>query len=75
MKNLLMAAAMIAGTLAFVGCKKEETMGEKLDKTVKSAEKEAAAAVKDAEKAANKAAKSAEKASDDAKKSLDDMTK
>ena len=75
MKSLMMVAVMIAGTLAFVGCKKEETMGSKLDKATKSAEKSVSAAAKDAEKAAEKAADAAEKAGEDASKSLGDVLK
>ena len=52
MKSLLMIAMMAAVTFAFVGCKKEETLGSKMDKAVKSAEKTADVAAKDAEKAA-----------------------
>lgn len=52
MKSLLMVAMMAAVTFAFVGCKKEETAGQKLDKAVKSVEKTADAAAKDTEKAA-----------------------
>ena len=84
MKSLLLASAMIVGTLAFVGCKKEETLGNKIDKAAKSAEKgintaaadakkSADKAAADAEKAADKAAADAKKAGEDAKKSLGDM--
>lgn len=52
MKQVIMIAMMAAVTFAFVGCKKQETVGEKLDKTVKAAEKSADAAAKDADKAA-----------------------
>jgi len=52
MKNAIMIALMAAVTFAFVGCKKEETLGDKMDKAVKSAEKSADAAAKDANKAA-----------------------
>jgi len=52
MKQAIMIAMMAAVTFAFVGCKKQETAGEKLDKTVKAAEKSADAAAKDADKAA-----------------------
>ncbi|HNX35610.1 MAG TPA: hypothetical protein PKM57_13335 [Kiritimatiellia bacterium] len=51
MKSLLMVAMMAAVTFAFVGCKKEESIGDKMDKAVKSAEKSTDAAAKDAEKA------------------------
>ena len=52
MKSLLMVTIMAAATFAFVGCKKEETLDDKMDKAVKSAEKAADSAAKDAEKAA-----------------------
>ncbi len=52
MKSLLMVTIMAAATFAFVGCKKEETLGDKMDKAVKSAEKAADSAAKDAEKTA-----------------------
>jgi hypothetical protein len=52
MKQLLMIAVMAAATCAFVGCKKEESLGDKMDKAVKSAEKSANTAAKDTEKAA-----------------------
>ena len=52
MKNAIMIALMAAVTFAFVGCKKQETIGDKMDKAVKSAEKSKDAAAKDANKAA-----------------------
>ncbi|MDD4017055.1 MAG: hypothetical protein PHV28_03830 [Kiritimatiellae bacterium] len=52
MKNAIMIALMAAVTFAFVGCKKEESLGDKMNKAVKSAEKSADAAAKDANKAA-----------------------
>ena len=52
MRHVIMLAMMAAVTFAFVGCKKQETLGDKLDKTVESAEKSADAAAKDANKAA-----------------------
>ncbi len=51
MKNAIMIALMAAVTFAFVGCKKEESLGDKMDKAVKSAEKSTDAAAKDANKA------------------------
>ncbi len=75
MKSLMMVAVMIAGTLAFVGCKKEETLGDKLNKAAKSAEKSVSEAAKDAEKAGAKAAEAAEKAGEDASKSIGDVLK
>ena len=79
MKSLMMVAVMLAGTLAFVGCKKEETMGSKLDKATKSAEKSVSAAAKDVEKAADKAAadvgKAADKAVADAEKAGGEASK
>ena len=53
MKSMIMIAMMAAVTFAFVGCKKEETIGDKMDKAVKSAEKASTDAAKDADKAAN----------------------
>ena len=53
MKSMIMIAMMAAVTFAFVGCKKEETIGDKMDKAVKSAEKATTSAAKDADKAAN----------------------
>lgn len=52
MKSLVMIAMMAAVTFAFVGCKKEETTGTKIDKAMKSAQKSADGAAKDADKAA-----------------------
>ncbi|MEI7901348.1 MAG: hypothetical protein WCK89_13940 [bacterium] len=52
MKSMIMVAMMAIVTLAFVGCKKEETLGDKMNKAVNSAEKSKDAAAKDADKAA-----------------------
>ena len=52
MKSLVMVAMMAAVTFAFVGCKKEESLSDKMGAAVKSAEKSADAAAKDADKAA-----------------------
>lgn len=52
MKSMIMFAMMAAVTFAFVGCKKEETPGSKIDKALDSAQKSADAAAKDADKAA-----------------------
>jgi len=60
MKSLLMVTIMAVATFAFVGCKKEETLGDKVDKAVKSAEKAADSAAKDAEKATSDAQKKLE---------------
>ena len=60
MKNLLMVTIMAVATFAFVGCKKEETLGDKVDKAVKSAEKATDSAAKDAEKATSDAQKKLE---------------
>ncbi len=60
MKNLLMVMIMAVATFAFVGCKKEETLGDKVDKAVKSAEKATDSAAKDAEKATSDAQKKLE---------------
>jgi vacuolar-type H+-ATPase subunit H len=70
-----MVAVMAAATLAFVGCKKEETPGEKLDAAVKSVEKGVDKAVKSAEKGAEKVAKDAEKGAEDLQKKLDGALK
>ena len=75
MKSLLMVAMMAAVTLAFVGCKKEESLSDKMGKAVKSAEKTADAAAKDASKAADAAAKDADKAAGDLQKKLDGALK
>lgn len=60
MKSLLMVTIMAVATFAFVGCKKEETLGDKVDKAVKSAEKATYSAAKDAEKATSDAQKKLE---------------
>ena len=60
MKSLLMVTVMAVAMFAFVGCKKEETLGDKVDKAVKSAEKAADSAAKDAEKATSDAQKKLE---------------
>jgi len=52
MKSLIMVAMMAAVSFAFVGCKKEETTGSKIDKALNSAQKSADTAAKDADKAA-----------------------
>lgn len=52
MKSLLMVTVMAVAMFAFVGCKKEETVGDKVDKAAKSVEKAADSAAKDAEKTA-----------------------
>jgi hypothetical protein len=52
MKSMIMVAAMAAVTFAFVGCKKEETPGSKLDSALNSAKAQAGAAQTDAEKSA-----------------------
>jgi hypothetical protein len=71
MKSLLMVAMMVAATVAFVGCKKEKTLSEKLGDAAASAEKAVDAAAKDAQKAGDAAAKDAEKAGGDLQKKLD----
>ena len=60
MKSLLMVTVMAVAMFAFVGCKKEETLGDKVDKAVKSAEKATDSAAKDAEKATSDAQKKLE---------------
>lgn len=52
MKSLIMIAMMAAVTFAFVGCKKEKTLSEKMGDAAKSAEKAVDAAAKDGDKAA-----------------------
>jgi hypothetical protein len=52
MKRLILVAMVAAVAVAFTGCKKKETVGDKLNKAAASAEKSAASASKDAEKAA-----------------------
>ena len=64
MKHLLMITAIAATTLAFVGCKKEKTAGEKLD-----------AAIEATGKAVEKAADGAEKSAKDIQKKLDEALK
>lgn len=75
MKNMLMIALMAAATVAFVGCKKEKTLSEKLGDAAKSAEKSIDAAAKDAKGAAEAVAKDAEKAGGDLQKKLDGALK
>lgn len=62
MKRLVIVALMAATTIVFVGCKKEETLGDKLGKAADQVEKSA----KDTTKAAEKEAKAAEKKLDEA---------
>jgi hypothetical protein len=64
MKNLMLIAIMAAATFAFVGCKKEETTGDKVGDLIDKAEKGA----KDAAKAADKEAKDISKKLDEAVK-------
>ena len=71
MKSLLMITVMAITLVAFVGCKKEETLGDKLDKKAKAVEKAAADAAKKVEKAAADAAKKAEKEAGELQKKLD----
>lgn len=71
MKSLIMIAMMAAVTFAFVGCKKEKTLSEKMGDAAKSAEKAVDAAAKDAKKAADAAAKEGDKAAGDLNKKLD----
>jgi uncharacterized protein YgiB involved in biofilm formation len=61
MKRLMMMTILAAATFAFVGCKKEETAGDKLDKAINQTEK----AAKDAAKAADKKASELEKKLED----------
>lgn len=41
MKKFVIMAVLAAVTLAFTGCKKEESLGDKIDKVAQQAEKEA----------------------------------
>ncbi len=75
MKSLIMVAMMAAVTFAFVGCKKEETPGAKIDKALKSAGQSADKATKDAKKATDAAAKDTDKAAVDLQKKLDGALK
>ena len=61
MKSLLMITVMAIATVAFVGCKKEETLGDKLDKKAKAAEKALADTAKKADKEADKLQKELDK--------------
>lgn len=50
MRRLVCSVIVVAATLAFVGCKKESTPGEKAGKALSAAEKTADSAKKDVEK-------------------------
>ena len=50
MKRLVLLAMVAVVAVAFSGCKKKETLGDKVDKTVSSAQKASKDASKDAEK-------------------------
>ncbi len=50
MKRLFLVVMVAAVAVAFTGCKKKETLGDKLDKAAKQTEKAAADAGKQAEK-------------------------
>ncbi len=73
MKSMFMVAMMAVAAFAFMGCKKEETLGDKMDKAVKSADKavQSKEVAKDAEKAKDAAVKDADKAAGDLQKKLD----
>ncbi|MBQ9430590.1 MAG: hypothetical protein IJU44_03460 [Kiritimatiellae bacterium] len=76
MKRVMLVALLMAGfATVFTGCKKEETIGEKLDKGINATEKAAKDAAKKVEKAAKDAEKATEKAASDLKKKLDEATK
>lgn len=57
MKRLMMFAMLAAVAVAFAGCKKEETLGDKLDKAVESSETEAKKTEGDIQKALDGALK------------------
>jgi hypothetical protein len=76
MKQLMMVAIMMAAAVTmFSGCKKQETVGQKLDKGINATEKATKDAVKATEKAAKDAGKATEKAANDLGKKLDDASK
>ena len=52
MKKFLMLVAVASLLIASVGCKKKETLGDKLDKATDAVTEKAAEVKKDAEKAA-----------------------
>jgi hypothetical protein len=54
MRNLVIIAMLAASAIAFTGCKKEETLGDKLGKAVDKTEEGAKDAAKQAEKEAAK---------------------
>ncbi len=60
MKKLMLIALAALLTVPFVGCKKKETLGDKIDKAVESTKDAAKEAGKEAEKAADAAAKKVE---------------
>lgn len=64
MKRLVLVVMVAAVAVAFTGCKKKETLGDKIDK-----------AAKQAEKATADAAKQGEKAQGDLQKKLDETLK
>ena len=64
MKRLVLLAMVAVVAVAFSGCKKKETLGDKVDKTVTSAQK-----------ASKDASKDAEKKGGDLQKKLDDAMK
>jgi len=52
MNRLILVALVAAVAVTFTGCKKKETLGDKIDKATSQAEKAAKDAKKDAEKTA-----------------------
>lgn len=72
MKRIMMAALVLVGALVLAGCKKDENLESKLDKTAKSVEKSADKASKDADKAAKQAQKDADKEAKKAEKAVND---
>ena len=75
MKKLMLIALAAMLAIPFVGCKKEETLGDKFDAAVDTAKKEADKAVDKAKDAAEDAKKEADKAIDNAAKAVKDATK
>lgn len=69
MKKLMMVGLMMATVaVAFSGCKKQETAGQKLDKMINKTEKTTQNTVKSTQKAADKAAQNVQKTVNDAAK-------
>ena len=75
MKKLMLIALAAMLAIPFVGCKKEETLGDKIDAAVDTAKKEADKAADKAQDAVDAAKKEADKALDKAKDAVKDATK